>query len=133
MEVIDFLLSSSIGLAVLLLSLVTFKSIRNVKYRLYIERKLAHNLAVSLKKRKIDSKVSVRLNKITVQGKCSEKQLISFRKEIDSALQEAIKELVSSERDLVMRSLEQPSRKGQFNYLKKLVSNSLDELHHDAV
>lgn len=130
MELFNTLPTVLAAVSVAVAAFAAFRSIKNLKYRLYIERKLAHNLAVSLEKRKIDSKVSVRLNKITVQGKCTDKQINTFKKEIDSALKEAIKELVASERQLVIRSIEQPSKQGQFNYLKKLVENSLDELQH---
>jgi len=106
----------------------TYRAIKSLRYRLYIEKKLAYNLAVSLKKRKIESSVSVNLNKITIKGRYNKKQADLFKKEIDGALKEAIKELVVSERKLVIRSIDQPSKKGQFNYLKRLVENSLEQL-----
>lgn len=130
MEVFNVLPTILASTAVIVAIFAAYRSIQNVKFRLYIEKKLAHNLAMALEKRKIDSKISVRLDKITVKGKCTEKQISTFKKEIDSALKEAIKELVDSERNLVIRSIEQPSKQGQFNYLKKLVENSLDELQH---
>jgi hypothetical protein len=130
MEIISLLPTILAFTGVAFAAFAAFKAIESLKYRLYIEKKLAHKLAISLAKRKIDSKISVRLNKITIEGKCTNKQIDLFKKEIDSALKEAIQELVDSERSLVLQSIEQPSKKGQFNYLKKLVETSLDELQH---
>ncbi|MEC6822643.1 hypothetical protein VXS02_04255 [Photobacterium piscicola] len=105
-----------------------YKSARNLKRRLRIEKTLAHNLAIELKARKIESIVNVELNKITISSRVEKKDIDAFKKQIDSAMNDALKKLIKSEQELVKVALEQQSKQGEIHYLKKIVSNSLHEI-----
>lgn len=105
-----------------------YKSARNLKRRLRVEKTLAHNLAIELKARKIESIVNVELNKITISSRVEKKDIDAFKKQIDSAMNDALKKLIKSEQELVKLALEQQSKQGEIHYLKKIVSNSLQEI-----
>lgn len=116
-------------------ALVAFYAVSNsakrLTNRLRIEKKLAYNLGMALKARNIDSEISIELNKLTVCSSCEEENLEQFKRHIDNALDEALEDLLISEQRLVKLSLDQPSLRGQKHYIKKLVSNSLNQLQHE--
>ncbi|MBK5073625.1 hypothetical protein I2492_09945 [Budviciaceae bacterium CWB-B4] len=111
-------------------AIAMYQSTKNLKSRLRVERKFAHCLAKQLKNRNIYFEVSVELNKVIVKSEIKEEDIENLKKQLHESLKFAIQELVESERDLVKKSLEQPSKQGQVHYLKKLVINSLQELEH---
>lgn len=102
----------------------------SLKQRLDLEHKLTANLARALKAKGIDAQISVELNRLAVKEYPQEQDIEQFKGHVREALEIAVGELVDFERELVRYALEQPSRKGQFHYLRKLVNNSLAQLHH---
>ena len=107
------------------------KSSSSLKHRLKIERKLARTLADELRRRNIESQVSFELNKLQVKGKISEEQdADQIKEEIHAAIRCAIQQLVEEEQTLIKESLDQPSKQGQSHYIRKLLSNSLDQISH---
>jgi len=122
-------LLSTLGLVIAAYTM--HKSSSFLRYRLQIERKLAHNLALELKKRHIESQVSCELNRLEIRGSLdSDKDIQEIESEIHSAIMSAIQQLVEEEQLLIKESLEQPSKQGQFHYIRKLLNNSLQELSH---
>ncbi|KJG11965.1 hypothetical protein [Photobacterium iliopiscarium] len=108
-----------------------YQSSRSLRRRLRIERKLAHNLALELQMRKIESQVTFELNKLEVRGKiCDTQDFDKIKLEIDDAIRCAVKRLVEEEQMVIKKSLEQPSKQGQGSYIRKILNNSLQELSH---
>ena len=122
-----------------------YKSVKDLKKRILIEKKLARNLATELKARDLQSEVSVKLNKITIEhlyfdahfdldlfsittAEAEEKE--GFVKDLIDSVRAAVNSLTKEERRIVSGALEQTSEEGRFRYLKKLVSNSLNEIEH---
>ena len=130
MEIMTILPAVLSSLGAVVAAYAMFQSSRRLKTRLQIERKLAHNLAKQLRSRHIESEVSIELDKVVVRSKIEEEDIEKLKQQIDESLKAALRQLVESEQELVKKSLEQPSKQGQMHYLKKLISNSLQELSH---
>lgn len=131
MELLTFLPTLLSVLGVLISGFAMYQSSKELKHRLMIERKLAHNLASELHARKIQSQVTIELNKLEVQGKiCDDQDIDKIKLEINEAIRCAVKKLVEEEQIVIRKSLEQPSKQGQGFYIRKILNNSLQELSH---
>ncbi|MGI2152591.1 hypothetical protein ACROAK_06890 [Shewanella oncorhynchi] len=133
MEIMTFLPTVLSLLGVLVATYAMIKSSKSLKERLRIERNLAHKLGQELKRRNIDSKISIEHNKIIVRSDAEGVDADHLKRQIDDALRSALLRLIASEREIVKKTLEQPSKQGQMHYRKKLINNSLHKLEEQKV
>lgn len=100
-----------------------------LRYRLRIDKKLAHYLAVELKEKNIDfGNIDINRSIVTVEFECSLESRNDLRGEIKTSLDIAVQKLLDDERELVIKSLNQSSERGKEHYFKKIVHNSVEEL-----
>lgn len=133
MEIMTFLptVLSLLGAAIAAYAMI--KSSKSLKERLRIERNLANKLGQELKRRNIDSKISIEHNKIIIRSDAEGADVEHLKRQIDDALRCALLRLIASEREVIKKTLEQPSKQGQMHYRKKLINNSLHELEEQKI
>ncbi len=128
MEFTITIISALLGSCISILAFVF--NAKKLRERIELEKRLTCNLAKAFDRRNINAEIESSLNEITIKGEIEEADIEAFKATIKQCMDEALADLVPSEKKVVIKTIDQPSLRGQLHYLQRLVKNSLNQVNH---